>query len=917
MAEQNSVQTYDPVKAAVSSITGSAGAPVRTDPVDLLPEDPQEASRGFLKTIKDTLAQRESGNNYYAQSPNSSAAGKYQFIDSTRNMFAPDSTRESFLQDPQLQEDTMDKLLSANMSSFQKAGIDTDNMPKQDLAGLLWAAHLQGAGAATKLYQQGLDSSSDANGVTASNYFRSGSQAYLKSLQNPTVQSSLFDAPGERVLAQYQGSGRLPVNTTDYILNSFGVSAQGTQRGNYKAVADQIDPILDKVASITGQRPDLGVTTTWDRLTQSQGIAGDPIQDLGKRFNSMISTVKSQYPDANLGAQNFSDVLNRAAKDMDMKQKEVDDQASQVSLLPRIGGEIAKAAAWMSDPMNMVLASGSAAAIAASAPALAATWLGSAAIGAASTAFSTGAQQHVLQSEHEDLGQPHGVGEALHETGEAAIGGAVGGLIGHAGGKILSALFGKKAITEIHTDLNTGKGDELAKTITENGGDASAIQRISDTLKENPAGNTTDALPGLTIKTDKIYTDIMQGKQPSPLPQGIIGVKGDIPASPLDEHIIAHLHQEGFADADKVSEYLSSVRKSRGNAGDLTPEEWSNLPVPDKEVPSILQRVTEGQQEQQLKLSEQAKDLPTSAAAADSELQNKLSQWGTTPEAQIGHLNYSIQQLTDQSNKYEFLLNSDEDYKAGKTSNSPWTESKGYEAKVSKYGLDEAEDQARRHTSRQLEKNRNDLLQLEDLKKSVNTKPAETIDPAVNRLNNLKVDLPNAQAVLTQKMDLASSQIKGLSERIDYNTRQTTIYKTQLDNLKSGMVEASEGVEKWAAEQQRYPIKQMVDELTNDTKSAKAHQQRLQDQLQEHSTNLKELHDSVSNLRVEDGDMAPLAKAEDLVRQIREQQAHENTRYPLQSDQFGNASEIGSTPKMVQDTAEKYSALKALKDCIG
>ena len=87
----------------------------------------------------DQMGQKESGGDYGAQNPNSSASGKYQFIDSTWKSVMGDAPRT-----PENQEIAMRKLTDQNAQALSRAGF---NPSPQVLA----LAHQQGVGGAIQL----------------------------------------------------------------------------------------------------------------------------------------------------------------------------------------------------------------------------------------------------------------------------------------------------------------------------------------------------------------------------------------------------------------------------------------------------------------------------------------------------------------------------------------------------------------------------------------------------------------------------------------------------------------------------------------------------------------------------------------------------------------------------------------------
>lgn len=141
---------------------------------------PYYQTNRFLESVKQPLARMESGSQGYgAQAHNSSAAGKYQFLDATRNSIMPGVSREEFLNNPDIQEEAMDKLIGSNIKTFQNMGVDVNKVSPDDLAGMIWAAHLRGARAGVDAYNdpsyQGVP---DPNGTLPRSYFNKGKNYY-------------------------------------------------------------------------------------------------------------------------------------------------------------------------------------------------------------------------------------------------------------------------------------------------------------------------------------------------------------------------------------------------------------------------------------------------------------------------------------------------------------------------------------------------------------------------------------------------------------------------------------------------------------------------------------------------------------------------------------------------------------------
>ena len=147
---------------------------------DLRNGKPYYKTEMFSEGLKSALAEIESGvKGYSAQAHNSSAAGKYQFLDATRKSLLPGVSREEFINTPALQEEAMNLLIQDNIKNFKNRGIDVDTIDPSDLTGLLFAAHLRGPSQAAAVYRdrnyQGIP---DPNGTTPRSYFDRGKRTY-------------------------------------------------------------------------------------------------------------------------------------------------------------------------------------------------------------------------------------------------------------------------------------------------------------------------------------------------------------------------------------------------------------------------------------------------------------------------------------------------------------------------------------------------------------------------------------------------------------------------------------------------------------------------------------------------------------------------------------------------------------------
>jgi hypothetical protein len=129
------------------------------------------------------LGHQESGNRYDIVN-RFGYMGKYQFGKSTLKTIKIKVTRKEFLNNPELQEQAMQKLLIYNKKRLQKYIDKFDGQVVNGIliteSGLLAAAHLGGAGSVRKWFRTG-KAKKDGNGVKITTYMQrfSGYDLYL------------------------------------------------------------------------------------------------------------------------------------------------------------------------------------------------------------------------------------------------------------------------------------------------------------------------------------------------------------------------------------------------------------------------------------------------------------------------------------------------------------------------------------------------------------------------------------------------------------------------------------------------------------------------------------------------------------------------------------------------------------------
>ena len=184
--------SYDAVKNAKGSgITNPAGdKQLRDQPAAKTTVG--NLSKDEMTALMAQIGKSESGGDYTKENT-IGFIGKYQFgyqalidrglVKSTvtsnaqlnnPNSWIPDkcASKNEFLNNPALQEETMEAQLKANYSSMVSRGAITADMPTEEVGGMLSVAHLLGAGGANTWRKGG--GGSDAYGTTGDSYFQRG-----------------------------------------------------------------------------------------------------------------------------------------------------------------------------------------------------------------------------------------------------------------------------------------------------------------------------------------------------------------------------------------------------------------------------------------------------------------------------------------------------------------------------------------------------------------------------------------------------------------------------------------------------------------------------------------------------------------------------------------------------------------------
>jgi len=232
--------------------------------------------------LKAALGMRESSNNYQAVNQ-LGYVGKYQMgamaladiglvkkgvknnqLDNPSNWLIQGG-KKGFLQNAELQETAMDKLLNINAGYLGNAKGDTQGK----IAGMLAASHLLGAGGAKKG-----PGGSDANGTTWTEYYNLGANATggspEQAQQTPSHTSGSGGSPeqAQQTPSHTSGSGGSPKSTTS------GTVSQGGNASESFLPAPKGGPLASAVPTMSSASGAMGPRNTMAPTTTSIGAVG-------------------------------------------------------------------------------------------------------------------------------------------------------------------------------------------------------------------------------------------------------------------------------------------------------------------------------------------------------------------------------------------------------------------------------------------------------------------------------------------------------------------------------------------------------------------------------------------------------------------------------------------------------------------
>ena len=174
--------TYKTIRSFTTPVLNLEPQPITTIEINIPEVEIDFDSRGHMAFLT-AIGHQESGNRYNIVN-RFGYMGKYQFGKATLKTLKIRVSREEFLNNPELQEDAMHKLLQYNKKRLQKFIDRYDGQIVHGIlvteSGLLAAAHLGGQGSVKKWFRTG-KVRKDGNGVKITSYMRrfSGYKLYL------------------------------------------------------------------------------------------------------------------------------------------------------------------------------------------------------------------------------------------------------------------------------------------------------------------------------------------------------------------------------------------------------------------------------------------------------------------------------------------------------------------------------------------------------------------------------------------------------------------------------------------------------------------------------------------------------------------------------------------------------------------
>ncbi len=266
-----------------------------------------------VTTLKATVAQHESGGNADPYSVENSIGflGKYQFgaaylkdqgyiiqsasglnktqVDTSSNWTGKNSisSKYDFFGAHEIQESLMDRMLKNNYSIMARAGVLSESANPAKTAGLLMAAHLEGAGGAIK-YARG-SNTSDAYGTSTAQYYQYGYACIAGNSTNehPTPENIDHPATDSNTINQ-QGNLQYAVNP------NVSTYKQGFSdpSGTYPLYYNESD--YNRLAKVTN------ISETVVGIKESNRLTGIAIANSSSTWDQSRVPYGAQYPHNNV-----------------------------------------------------------------------------------------------------------------------------------------------------------------------------------------------------------------------------------------------------------------------------------------------------------------------------------------------------------------------------------------------------------------------------------------------------------------------------------------------------------------------------------------------------------------------------------------------------------------------------------------
>lgn len=896
-------------------------------PPDLtLTDAPETPAPSFTDVLKSTLAKSESGGSggYLAQGPavasygGERALGKYQFMPERLRDLGIDTDSQSFLSNPALQEKAMDLHINDLTKRAEQQGLITPGTSDAEKAGILWAGHIGGAGTMSQAYNAyktgGINSLADVGPSDGSNttgmYFAKGMRQYQKAISGDVSvdQPSLGSTPGMLDTANDTAAGRLPVSGMDYIKSSVADSFNNTNSGHYDAVRDQISEVEALLQKKYNDPTLVADSASGDglasRLRQSvSSLNPNSLNSLGNTYEDYINRVKSLHPDADLPS--YASLESKAGQAILAQRAALADQGTQVGILPKLAGVLAGGVGWALDPYNTATAAAGVAAAGAVLPGLAAGGiLGSSVAAGLGVTAGQAAVQPLVQSQNEALGLPHGFKEGAEEALGAGVGTAVGGVVMGALGKAITGGF-----SGLLSRVNKGEVPLVIRAAEDAGAIPKGTSDVIQSIPHVPEGQEGNSSQAFQVRYAKTYQDVEMGKSATTLPQGVTGVQTEFGETPLERTITSSLNDEHFADTATVSSYMQNLRDTVAKSGNATADELAATPLPDHELPNVVEQYSINQRKAIDLQNEQFGTPDAAFKAYQDDLQSRLQTWGETPEEQSFN-------LSDRAS----TLEADMDKAAGQLDADKWEDAHGYDANPV-----DASDRARRHVERRALNNQIQLDNIKELQSALEKPlqgpeevPATVTQPDQLKAmqGTLKAQYDDVKGYLQDTINLGDQAKTFIPTELDRTGMQIEAYKSHSAELKASMSEELDHFTAAGIRNHMELLKQENTRLAALQKSQKDYLQytkRQQDELSKTSDFLDSTMNKVKNMD-EYSDATPLDQANLIMRQIDRNRMSDETNLPIAVDNEGRAI---SHADFTNQTAEKFSTLKALDDCIG